>query len=66
VLNDAWKASCKSGMAAAFGLGIPYFMTLAVVAATVYLSGILLRDAKIDPGFVLMVRAYVKIMGFSC
>jgi len=55
LLGEAWKVSLKSGLAASFGVGVPYFSTLAVTAATVYLSGILLRDGKIDPGFVIML-----------
>ena len=54
-MNEAWKTSLKSGLAASFGLGLPYLITLSVVAATVYLSGKLLDENKIAPGFVLMV-----------
>lgn len=56
LLREARKISIKSGLASAFGQGIPFLLTFAITAVTIYFSGTLVSEGKIDPGFVFLVR----------
>lgn len=55
-MKEARKISIKSGLASAFGQGIPFLLTFAITAVTIYFSGTLVSEGKIDPGFVFLVR----------
>lgn len=44
-------------MASAIGQGVPFVLTFSITAATIYFSGSLLSDGKIDPGFVFLVSS---------
>lgn len=55
LLTEVRKISIRSGLASAVGQGIPYLLTFSITAATIYFSGALLNDGKIEPGFVFLL-----------